>query len=311
MKTRLHTTWVYIVIAFLLGIIVTTQAKMNGTLAENIEDSLLTSMLSLWLAFACSVVVYLFTPKRTPARELVRYYSTGSLRYWILIAGVPGAFLVWTQSTQTPLIGMIAFTVAVVSGQAIGGILVDLSRKSSVQFALSRQRIAGTLVTVAAIFLVNSGGTVVETDSAVFWLGLFLTALAGFLTAFQQSAIGVIRSETNSILNGALLAFLSSTIAIGIIALVSGFPDFSDLGKNDNPILFLAGCLGFLVVYGISIVVGRIGVLVLGLAMTAGQVSGAALWDVALLGLNQVPIPNLIAVVVSFLGVAIASMSKK
>src|SRR5262249_12033825 len=114
--------------AFLGGIAVAAQSRINGALAGHLHDGFAAALLNNTTALALSSVAVLSTPVgRAGLRLAARKLRGGHLRPWECLGGIFGALYVASQGLSVGALGLAVFTVAMVTGQSGGGLVVDVA----------------------------------------------------------------------------------------------------------------------------------------------------------------------------------------
>jgi bacterial/archaeal transporter family-2 protein len=167
-----------------------------------------------------------------------------------------------------------------VAGQSASSLAVDRAglAPGGVQ-PVTALRALGAALCVAAVVVAVADrlGTPQELGLAV------LPLLAGTGIAWQQAVNGRVRDAGGSAWSATLVNFIAGTVALligfAVIVAVRGWPDGA---LPPEPMLYLGGVLGVMIIATAAAVVRVTGVLLLGLATTAGQVIGALALDLML-----------------------------
>ncbi|MGB8649172.1 MAG: DMT family transporter, partial [Mycobacteriales bacterium] len=199
-----------------------------------------------------------------------------SLPWWTCLGGLGGASLVAVGATAAPEIGVALLTVGLVAGATVGGLLVDrVGLGPGGHRPITGPRLAG-----AALCLLAIGISAVEGLRAASPLLLTLVVVAGCLISGQQALNGRVRQASDAAV-ATLVNFVVGTsallVGLGLAALLGG------VHVHHWPSqwwLYLGGPIGASFVALAAVVVHQLGVLRLGLAVTAGQLVGAILLDV-------------------------------
>ena len=289
------------------GVGVATQSRINGELGQRLDDGFTAALISFGSGWLILLIVLAFSPKsRSGLRRLALEVREGRLAWWVLTGGLAGAFFVLAQGLVAGIIGVAIFTIAIVTGQTITGLVVDATGFAGVRrTAIGPARLLGALLTVAAVGVAvvpRLGGS----DFAA--AAIVLPLLAGLAVGLQQGFNGRVRTESRSALAATTVNFTVGTAALAVATAVhlaiSGLPE----ALPNNPLLYLGGAVGTVFIAIQSVAVTRIGVLVLGLCLVAGQLAGSLLFDaVAPLGPSSTT-ATAIAVVLAFAGVLVASI---
>ncbi|HJR89968.1 MAG TPA: DMT family transporter [Aeromicrobium sp.] len=262
------------------GAMVSMQSHLNGELAVELGTGARAGFGAAAISFGSGLILVGIITAALPSGRrgvgnLRTALTTGRLRPAEMIGGAFGAFLVATQGLTVGTIGVALFSIAVTAGQSSSALLVDhVGLGPSGHQPLSIPRfIAATFAVVAVILAAGERlAAAVGWQTAVFAI---LALLAGAGTAIQQaingrvSAVGGPWATTlNNFIVGTtvLLACLAlSTLAHGQFA--EHFPR--------EPALYTGGVMGVAFIWLAAVLVKVHGVLVLGLAMIAGNVMGA------------------------------------
>jgi transporter family-2 protein len=262
------------------GAMVSMQSHLNGELAVELGTGPRAGFGAAAISFGSGLILVGIITAVLPSgrRGVARLRAaliTHRLRPAEMIGGAFGAFLVATQGLTVGTIGVALFSIAVTAGQSSSALLVDhVGLGPSGHQPLSIPRlIAATFAVVAVILAAGERlAAAVGWQTAVFAI---LALLAGAGTAIQQaingrvSAVGGPWATTlNNFIVGTavLLACLAlSTLADGQFA--EHLPA--------EPVLYAGGVMGVAFIWLAAVLVKVHGVLVLGLAMIAGNVMGA------------------------------------
>ncbi|WP_308799061.1 DMT family transporter [Agromyces silvae] len=275
---RLHLpVWLAVAIAVLCGAGTAVQSRINGELARELGDPYTTAAIS----FGSGLVILLITlavwrPGRVGFGKLRVQLRERRILWWMLFGGLAGAYFVTTQGLSAGVLGVAVFTVAIVAGQTIGGLVFDLiGLGPGGRRPVTATRLTGALLALAAIGWAVSGQLAHEVPLLL----MLLPFAAGVGAAWQQAVNGRVRAAADSALTSTALNFIVGTTALVIVMFVhagiEGFPaEFPT-----EPWLYLGGLMGCLFIAGQAIVVRIIGVLVLALAGVAGQLTAALALD--------------------------------
>ena len=116
--------------AFVVGVMVTLQSKVNGTLAGRIGSGPRSGIAAAVVSFGSGLLVLTVLLALLPAwrrdlRRLREAVASGDLPRWQTFGGLAGAALVATQGLSVETIGVALFVVAVVAGQTSSALVVD------------------------------------------------------------------------------------------------------------------------------------------------------------------------------------------
>ena len=258
------------------GAMVALQQRFNGELKTVLGDALLTALVSFGTGLVAVVVVVL---SRSSARSAVRRVRDVP---WVQrLGGLGGAALVVVGAAAAPELGVALLSVGLVAGQTSGGLIVDRAGWGPGGMrALTPPRVLGATLCLGAVGISVLG----EGARAASPLLVLLIVGAGFLTSVQQALNGRVRATTGDAGVATLVNFVVGTVALALGVLVHAAVAGLDVGDWPGPdrwYLYLGGPMGAVFVATAALVVRQLGVLRLGLAVTAGQLVGALLLDLA------------------------------
>lgn len=298
-------------VTFLLGVALAFQAQLNGALTQRTGSPVVVTLLSFAVGSVVLAVVVLMRREWPSQSELRSWYW----RRWWLFSGPLGAFVVVTISTGVPLLGVALTTVLTVAGQTVSGILLD-ARATGVG---ARLRISGTrsgAVVVAIVGLaitvfalpVGSGTTVIGMAAMI-----ILLVAAGIASSLQQAANGAVAGTSGSPAFAALVSFTTGFFVLAITSSVMwmtrSLPSNMWPSIQTEPWLYIGGLFGTLFVVSSAWAVRKIGVLVLSLAVVAGQIVAAVALDVST-GSAGVGFLTIVSIVAVLLAVVLAVVPK-
>lgn len=277
--------------AVAIGAMTAIQARINGVLGVELQDGIVAGLVSFVVGLIAPIIVVLIVPSaRAGATRLFSGIKTRTIPPWMLFGGVCGALTVSTQGLVAGVLGVALFTVGVVAGQTIHGLVLDrLGVGPAGVVAVTPGRVVGGFFVLAAVGISLSGDALTR---APLWM-LLLPFAAGAGIAWQTAANGRLAKQVQSPLAAAFMSFIAGTIvliiAAGISVLVSGPP----AALPTQPWLYAGGILGFAYILLGAFIVAHTGVLLLALGSVLGQlvtsvvidliwppVAGVALWQI-------------------------------
>lgn len=309
---RVHLpVWLAVVIAIGCGAGTAVQSRINGELAGELADPYTAAAIS----FGSGLVILLVTlalwrPGRAGFGRLRGELRGRRIAWWMLLGGLAGAYFVTTQGLSAGVLGVAVFTVAIVAGQTVGGLVFDvIGLGPGGRRRVTAPRLVGALLALIAIGWAVSG----QLAHDVPVLLMLLPFIAGIGAAWQQAVNGRVRSSADSALTSTVLNFAVGTTALVVVmlvhaGLVGGFP----AALPTEPWLYLGGALGCLFIAGQAIVVRVIGVLVLALAGVAGQLTAALALDLLLpTHGREVDVATIGGTALALVAVVIAGISRR
>ena len=279
-----------LVAAFATGGLVALQSRINGEFSQRLGDGFLTAFISFGSGLALLSLALLFwRPGRRGIGRVVAALRERSIPWWLILGGAGGAFFVLGQGLTIGLLGVALFTVAVVSGQTVSSLLLDhrgLARMPATP--ATPRRIVGAALAVAAVLVAVSDR--LQADSP--YLALLIPIAAGLLVGWQQAVNGQVRTIAQSALTATVGNFVVGTTVLGVALLVhlaiAGWPTF---GATSSPAgggsggwpsewwLYAGGAIGCVFIASQAVIVRITGVLLMGLALLAGQLATSVLFD--------------------------------
>ncbi|MFJ6418501.1 DMT family transporter [Paeniglutamicibacter sp. NPDC091659] len=275
---------VYLLAAVLAGLVMPVQSRVNGALGTHLGDPVAASLVSFTTGLVLLVVVSIFVPSARAGAKLIPV-ALRERRFprWYLAAGCVGAMVVVTQSLTVPLVGVALFTVALVTGQTIGSMLVDgIGFGPGGRRRINALRAVGAVLAVVGVLWAVSPRMATSEAVASLLLPLLLPLVVGFLMGFQSAMNGVQAQTYGTPVAATLMNFAVGAVLLGVILLVrlpfTGAP---------NPLptqwwYYLGGPLGCVFIGLSAFLVKHLGVLLTGLGMIGGQLVGSLLIDLVL-----------------------------
>lgn len=303
--TRSIPVWVALLGSALAGVLVAGQSRITGGLGRALDNGVLAAAVSFSGGLLIMAVVMLLSPRgRGGLRALSADVRGRRFPRWALLGGAGGAFFVLSQGLAAGILGVAMFTVGIVAGQILSGIIIDrigIGPAGVVRPDASRI-IGAALAVIAVIVTVWSG---ISGDATL--VLLVLPVLAGAGVAWQSAVNGLVRAAAESAITATFLNFVVGATILVIAALIwtgiTGWPE----AWPSNPVLYLGGPLGCIFIAAAAMFVRAAGVLLLSMANVAGQLIGALLIDLALPVAGGVTAGMVAGVAIGLLAVGIAS----
>ncbi len=194
----------------------------------------------------------------------------------MLAGGLAGALTVATQGIAVAFIGVSLFTVGVVAGQTLCGLVLDRTGYGPAGVvAVTMPRVAGGALALLAVVVSLQGGVL---DEVPWWM-LLMPFLAGIGIAWQQATNGRLRQRVGTPLTATLVNFAGGTVVLVVAALVHGVIARPILTVPGEPWLYLGGVTGVVYIFLSAALIVHTGVLLFGLGAVAGQLLAAFLLD--------------------------------
>jgi len=248
---------------------VATQSRINGQLGAELQDGYVGAVISFGSGLIILTVLMLFIRSgRVGAVKTFAAIKARDIPWFYAVGGAAGGFFVLTQGLASAALGVALFSIGIVCGQTVSGVIIDRIGLGHVEpRLLTKQRMIGAALALAAVAVAASSQFAGESNP---WLFL-LPFAAGLGIAWQQGVNGQIRRVSGSVLTATFGNFVVGTAVLLIAAIVhtaiNGWPE----SFPANPVLYIGGSIGVLFIGLGAAVVGVTGVLLLTLGTISGQ----------------------------------------
>lgn len=262
-----------------IGMMTAVQARVNGQLGVRLDDGFVAAVVSFGSGLVILVVLSAALPAgRAGFGRLVAGVRGRRIPWWMLAGGAAGALTVATQGLAVGLIGVSLFTVGIVAGQTVSGLVLDrVGFGPAGVVAVTLPRLAGGALALVAVAIAVSGDAL---SAAPLWM-LVLPFVVGMAIAWQQATNGRLRQRVGTPLTATLVNFVGGTVILVIAAIVHvaavGVPD----PFPAEPLLYIGGALGVVYIFLGAAIVQYTGVLLLGLGTVVGQLVTSLVLDLA------------------------------
>ena len=296
--------------AVLVGVFTATQSRVNGELGRALADGYLAAVISFGSGLIILVIaVAAWAPGRRGLSKAFASVREGTTPWWYLCGGAGGGLFVLSQGVTGAVLGVALFTVAVVCGQTISGLLIDRNGIGHTPpAAITVTRLVGSALALVAVGVAVSAGFGGDIPA---WM-LLLPFAAGLAVALQQAVNGQVRRIAGSALTATFMNFLVGTSVLLVACLVHeaivGLPE----RMPTNPLLYLGGLIGAIFIGGAVVVVRVTGVLLLGLGSVAGQLVMSLVLDLVLPAAGRVVVTStVVGTVLTLVAVVIAAIPSR
>lgn len=300
---------------FATFMVVSLQIRGVGELVDRGASPIAVAGATQLLQGIATAALILMVPRlRSGVRRAFSGVRSGTVPPWTLAGGLAGALQIAAMGLVSPILGVAALTVLLVSGQTANGLIVDrVGLTPGGKRAITPARVIGAALAVAAVALVWWGSTTSSENSAPWW-AIVLAVVAGAGAAVQAALNGRVAQVSGQPVVAAEVNFLGGAmfmwILVGLLALIGAHQ--SPLPDGESAWLYASTIFGLLLIVNSSWAVKHLGVLVLSLVGVVGQVCGAILVDVVL------PLPGssfawtlVVSLAVSAVAVAVAAYGRK
>lgn len=278
-RSRSFPVWAALLGSGLAGVLVALQSRINGGLSQELGNGYVTAAVSFGIGLIVMTVVLLLSRRGRAGLTQVRAeVRAGRLPAWTLVGGAGGAFFVLSQGLVAPLTGLALFTVGIVAGQVLGGLVLDrIGLGPGGRIDPTPTRIVGTVLAVVAVF-VSVGLSGGAAEGGVLWLVVF-PVIVGVLVSAQSMVNGLVRSAAQSAITATFVNFVVGTTLLGIIAVVSVLVSGWPTSWPSSPLYYLGGVIGTIFIAVAAMLVRTAGVLLLSMSNVAGQLLAALAFD--------------------------------
>jgi len=277
---------------------VATQSRINGQLGAELNDGYVGAVISFGSGLIILTLLMLVVRSgRAGAAKTIAAIRAREIPWWYAAGGAAGAFFVLSQGLASAALGVALFSIGVVCGQTVSGVVIDRIGLGHVEpRLLSAQRLIGAGLALAAVAVAASSQFGGESNP---WLFL-LPFAAGLAIAWQQGVNGQIRRLSGSVLTATFGNFVVGTavllVAATVHTLIVGWPQ----QFPTNPVLYIGGAIGVVFIGLGAAVVGVTGVLLLTLGTISGQLLMSLVLDLV------VPVAGHAVQWTTFAGIALA-----
>lgn len=210
----------------------------------------------------------------------------------------------FSEGASASVLGVATFQTTLISGMVISGLVCDrLGIGVAIKQPFNFPRVLGALLAIVATVLV-----VLPSWQAPKVIALaILPFLAGLLAGWQPAGNSAVAQETGSMLVSITWNFIVGFSILGLALLIRIGMGQVTVSLPEAWWMYLGGPLGLLSIALMALLVRGLGLLLLGLASTAGQLIGSVLidWLIPSLG-NQVYLVTILGAVVALAGAGIA-----
>lgn len=301
---------VALVASVIAGALVALQSRINGEFGLALGDGAFAALISFSTGFiALLLVLGVNNTARAGLTRVVTELRSGGLAWWSILGGVGGGFLVLTQGLSAGVLGVALFTIAVVTGQSVGALLIDTRGLVGMPVVpLGPLRIVGILVVMAGVVTaldVTPAG-LLQTG----WL-FALPLLAGAGVGFQQAVNGQVGQVAGSPLTATLINFGVGTLLLAVVFLVSWPFTGGPTNIPDTWWLWTGGLVGAVFIAIQVATVRIIGVLGLGVSLVTGQLIGSVLLDVLVpVATSDVQVATIVGALITLVGAVVVTTTR-
>ena len=288
---------VAVVASVISGMLVALQSRINGEFGLALGNGFLAALLSFSIGLSILGVVMLTRRKgRQGVVTVARAIRAGDVPWWAVIGGAGG--------------GVALFTIAVVTGQTLGALVIDTRGWfGAPRVRLNLWRITGAAIVLTGVFVAldfTPGET--ELTGVLFLLPL----LAGAGTGFQQAVNGKVRTVSGSALSATFVNFLVGALVLGVLFVLALPFTGGPVAWPDTWWLWVGGAVGAFFIAIQVTTVTIIGVLGLGVSLVTGQLMGSVILDaIAPVETSDLHLATVLGAMVTLAGSVMVTLAKK
>lgn len=263
--------------AVAIGVMTAIQARINGVLGVRVDDGIVAGFLSFSVGLlALAVVISCLPSARRGVARLWNGIRQQTIPFWMLLGGACGALTVSTQGLTAGVLGVSLFTVGVVAGQTLHGLVLDrIGFGPAGVVAVTPGRVLGGVLALAAVGISLSGDVLA---TAPLWM-LMLPFAAGVGIAWQAATNGRLAQRADSPLAATLMSFIAGTVVLALASAASIAFRGAPAALPVEPWLYLGGFLGAAYILLGTFIVAQTGVLLMGLGSVLGQLTTSVVID--------------------------------
>jgi len=305
--------WAALIGSGLAGALTALQSRINGGLSQQLGNGYVTAAVSFGSGLVILSVIIVLSRRGCKGLALLRTeLSSGHLPVWALTGGCFGALFVLAQGLVATVLGVALFTVGVVAGQVLGGLLIDrLGIGPGGRVNPTLPRVLGTVLAILAVAfsvvadLMNPGGL-----SGHIWL-IVIPMLVGLGVSMQSAVNGLVRSAAQSATTATFVSFLVGTVILVIIAIVSVAVQGWPTAWPSQPFFYVGGTLGIIFIALAAMLVRTAGVLLLSMSNVAGQLLASVAIEAGLPLAGGVSVGLLVGAGVALVAVLVAMVPSR
>lgn len=302
---KVTATALLVLATVLAGTLGPMQAAVNGELGSWLGDGHAAALISFGTGLVLMfVIVFARAKTRRQALAIPRIIKERRIPWPNFLAGLCGAVIVLSEGVSVGTLGVATFQISLISGLVISGVLCDrFGVGVPFKVPLSAPRVIGAVLAIASTVIVMSPNFQAPDVIALALLPFAGGLLAGWQPAGNSNVARVTGSMYVSIGWNFLVGFTALLVAYLARAAFSGV----DFSLPDTWWMYLGGPLGLASIALMALLVRGLGLLLLGLASTAGQLIGAVAIDALVPALgNTVHAVTLVGTLVALVAAGIA-----
>lgn len=300
----------FVFLTVLAGTLGPMQSAVNGELGSTVGDGHLAATISFASGLVFMAIIVL--PRKKTRDALLRL--PGQLRRRTIpwpnfFAGLCGAVIVLSEGISVGALGVATFQTSLISGLVISGVVCDrLGVGVEFKQPINVLRTIGAALAIVATLLVVSPNFEAPHALAL----AILPFVGGLLAGWQPAGNSNVGHLADSMLVAITWNFIIGFSALALVYVVRLFIGVADFSLPDTWWMYLGGPLGLASIALMALLVRRLGLLLLALASTAGQLIGSILIDSLIPSLGHTVYPvTIVGALVALLAAGIAMVPSR
>lgn len=301
------TTPLLMAATILAGMLSPMQSAVNGKLGEFLQDGNASAVISFGSGLILMFVVILSrSSTRKKFLSIPTLIKNRTIPLWNWFAGLCGAMVVFSEGASASALGVATFQTALICALLISGLLCDrFGVGVDEKKYFSPARILGAVFAAIATVLVVSP----QWHTPSFLALAVLPFLAGLLAGWQPAGNLKVSEATGSMLVSITWNFIVGFTVLTVALIIRIWAGHVSFFLPHDWYMYLGGPLGLLSIALMALLVRGLGLLMLGVASTAGQLLGSLIIDIPL-G-NHIYFVTLLGTVFALIGAIITTLPER
>lgn len=301
-----------LLLAVVAGLAIPVQSRANAELGSSMGDGLAAALISFGSGLVLIGLIAVIVPSgRQAMKRVPEAVRTKAFPSWYMLAGVFGAYFVLAQGLVAGLLGVAVFTIAYVTGQSLGSLLVDATGFGpGGKRPITGLRVIGILLTLVAVVWAVSpkiGGALSDPWALV--LPMLLPFTAGVLNGYQTAMNGRQTHYYGTFIPATVFNFVAGTAVLGIAFLIKLAAAGAPGPLPTQPLFYIGGACGVVFISLSAYLSKHLGVLMTSLGMIAGQLIGSLVLDAVVPAAGaHVAVATVLGSILAIVAVALASI---
>lgn len=303
-------TGIFVIATMLAGTLSPMQSAVNGEAGKFMNDGHASAVISGSGAFILMAIMVL-SRKETRQQFLAipKVMRSHTIPVWNWFAGLVGAMVIFSEGVAVSTLGVAIFQTSLIAASVLSCLLCDrFGIGVEEKKFFTAKRIVGAIIAITAAMVVVSP----QWEQPHYIILAILPILAGLGAGWQPAGNSTVAKAT-----GSMTTAIAWNIVVGYSVLLIPFIFrliIGDIHLNlpDHWWMYLGGPLGCSSIACMAFLVRGIGLLLLGIASTAGQLIGSVIIDLAFPSLgHEVYTSTFIGIALTLAGTIIVALPEK